>query len=326
LLAAVTVANCGGGEAPPPLAPKATVLQLPRGTWPTALAFDDKGTLWIAESSADTIAERRRGGRLVHHRLGEATETSVGDIVPLRTGDLWFQGFQLIGWISPDGTVSGYQLGFNGDGRPEVGSPTAMAKGPDENIWYTSESVPPAIKRVTPNGAIRTYPLPEGGDAGLDLQGIAAGPDGAVWFTEVPIAADGPPEAIGRLEPTGGYTRHALPKPKSGPRRIVAGPDAALWFTEASRSRIGRISAGGKITEFALKPGSVPDDIVSGSDGALWFTTPHALGRITTSGSVRMWPIPGAKRLARLAEDRDHTFWITDPERDAVHHFDPAPA
>jgi hypothetical protein len=56
--------------------------------------------------------------------------------------------------------------------------------------------------------------------------GIAAGPDGALWFTE----EDG--NKIGRITTDGLITEYPLPTAKSFPVGITAGPDGALWFTD----------------------------------------------------------------------------------------------
>src|SRR5262245_22661777 len=68
----------------------------------------------------------------------------------------------------------------------------------------------------------------------------------------------------------------------SGPEGITAGPDGALWFTE-NRDKIGRITTGGAVTEFALPARSSPQGIAAGPDGALWFTEVdgNKIGRIT---------------------------------------------
>jgi virginiamycin B lyase len=65
--------------------------------------------------------------------------------------------------------------------------------------------------------------------------GIAAGADGALWFTE----AGG--NKVGRITTAGRISEYAVPTPSSEPRGIVAGSDGALWFTEWQGDRIGRI-------------------------------------------------------------------------------------
>jgi virginiamycin B lyase len=304
-----------------PSAPEITEVKLPRGTWPRGLTVDENGTLWIAETSADAIAERKPDGELVHHRLEEATETSVGDLVAGGDGNLWFQGFQLVGWITPDGQVSGYQLGFDEDGRPEVGSPEAMTRGPDGNPWYVSEGRQPAVKRITADGLIRTYPLPVRPEQ-FGVGGITTGGDGALWFTQASESGKGR-EAIGRLDLQTGYERFPLPHDRSGLGRITTGADGAVWFTESARYAIAKMTADGEVKEFRLKPGTVPADIVAGRDGAIWFTTPHAVGRIARNGGIRTWDVPGSKGLYGIAQDADGALWITDPEADLLRRFEP---
>ncbi len=73
---------------------------------------------------------------------------------------------------------------------------------------------------------------------------IAAGPDGALWFTDLGG------NKIGRITTAGKITEFAIPTVGSWPGGIAAGPDGALWFTELA-GRIGRVTTAGAITEFA---------------------------------------------------------------------------
>jgi virginiamycin B lyase len=83
--------------------------------------------------------------------------------------------------------------------------------------------------------------------SGSQPAAIAAGPDGALWFTE----EDG--NKIGRITTAGVITNEfTVPTSNSRPNGIAAGPDGALWFTEGSGSKIGRITTAGVITEFAI--------------------------------------------------------------------------
>jgi virginiamycin B lyase len=76
------------------------------------------------------------------------------------------------------------------------------------------------------------YPVPT---TGSSPWGIAAGPDGALWFTD--LAGN-----IGRITTSGGFTEYAVPTAGSSPSDIAAGPDGALWFTEPGGNKIGRIT------------------------------------------------------------------------------------
>ena len=76
-----------------------------------------------------------------------------------------------------------------------------------------------------PQVLVQLFPIPT---AGAQPQGIAAGPDGGIWFTERNA------NKIGRIEvvPPHTITEYALPTPASGPYAITAGADGRMWFTE----------------------------------------------------------------------------------------------
>src|SRR5947209_813146 len=88
----------------------------------------------------------------------------------------------------------------------------------------------------------REFPIPT---PHAGAMGIAAGPDGNLWFTEYSG------NSIGRITTGGAVTEFPLPVAYSAPRDITAGPDGNLWFTESGGS-IGRITTGGAFTEFPV--------------------------------------------------------------------------
>src|SRR6516164_1677835 len=87
-------------------------------------------------------------------------------------------------------------------------------------------------QRTVPSG-FNEFQLP----AGSEPDGITAGPDGNLWFTEYSG------NKIGRITPAGMFAQFPLPTPDSQPSRIAAGPDGNLWFTEQYGNKIGRITA-----------------------------------------------------------------------------------
>jgi streptogramin lyase len=106
------------------------------------------------------------------------------------------------------------------------------------------------------------------------LTGIAAGPDGAMWFSGN--------RNIGRITTAGVITVYPVPTSNDTSYSITPGPDGAMWFTESPLNspasnggwfaKIGRISTSGVITEYPLPdPMSIPSAITAGPDGALWF-------------------------------------------------------
>ena len=99
---------------------------------------------------------------------------------------------------------------------------------PDGALWSTTYTG--AIWRISTAGQVTSY----GG--GINTYGIAAGPDGALWF-----ANSIPNGSIGRMT-TAGEVTSTYPGAGVNPFMIVAGPDGAMWFGQSRNSGIGRIS------------------------------------------------------------------------------------
>lgn len=141
---------------------------------------------------------------------------------------------------------------------------------------------------------VKVFPVPT---ADSRPTGIAAGPDGALWFTENSA------NQIGRITPQGSVTEFPIPTAGSRPTAIAAGPDGAMWFTENVAGQIGRISVDGDVTdEFPLPPGaSFPIAIAAGPDGNMWFTAADSIGRITLKGDITNFPLPPETSAVRIA-------------------------
>jgi streptogramin lyase len=150
------------------------------------------------------------------------------------------------------------------------------------------------IGRMTPGGTLTQFTLPEippaaGSPAGtastlVQPEAIAAGPDGALWFTTEN-------SLIGRISTSGTITEFTVSGLTSS-SSIVAGPDGALWFTGVS-GKVGRITTAGVVTEFALPSGDSATGITVGPDKALWFAGEAGeVGRITTAGVVTEFAVP----------------------------------
>jgi len=111
--------------------------------------------------------------------------------------------------------------------------------------------------------------------ANIAPQGITAGPDGALWFTEY--------DNIGRITTAGVITEYNVLNGGS-PFWITAGPDGALWFTQGVE-KIGRITTAGVITGYLVRAAdSYPEGITTGPDGELWFTESHVKGNSIGEG------------------------------------------
>lgn len=200
-------------------------------------------------------------------------------------------------------TITEYTLPTTG------ANPTAIAKGPDGNLWITENAGSNnRIAKITASGLVTEYTIPT---ANSLPAGIAAGADGNMWFTE----ASG--NKVGKVTPNGTVTEYPLPTAFSRPASITSGPDGNVWFTEATG--IGRMTPGGALTEYPL--GIVLEtysQITSAPDGNLWFTetATNQVAKITPSGASSQYPLltlmpPGLNLSPQaIARGPDGNLWI----------------
>ena len=208
-----------------------------------------------------------------------------------------------------------------------------------------------SLAAVASGQIIREFAIPT---PNSDPIGIAAGPDGALWFAEENVS-----NKIGRITTAGVITEFAAPTPNvsggiaAGPdgnlwftefsnigrittagvitefptltatgfaQGITAGPDGALWFTEYNSSKIGRITTAGVVTEFAISNAGIPG-IAAGSDGALWFTESNSnnIGRITTAGVITEFPVPTLDSFPYgITAGPDGALWFSEYSGNAI--------
>jgi virginiamycin B lyase len=215
-------------------------------------------------------------------------------------------------------TTAGVVTNYPGAGI----NPYSITVGPDGALWFTTMGNcfvgskpcdPGSIGRITTSGVVTNYTDP----SILEPQGIAAGPDGALWFTDL-YGASCPSDcgSIGRITTSGVVSNFTSTTPNAlyQPEGIAAGPDGALWYANYGQRTIGRITTTGAITAFTdLVLNSIrnPASITSGPDGALWFinTGVRSIGRITTSGAVSNY---GAAAPAGISAGPDGALWYGD--------------
>lgn len=165
----------------------------------------------------------------------------------------------------------------------------------------------PALRYVTPDkrGTIKFFddtfgdPVPDG---------ITAGPDGALWFT------DPGNDVIGRITTKGDYTLQQ-PANVEVSVGITAAPDNALYFTAAqSNAQIGKITTDGTVTLFSDPGGAYPQGITVGLDGALWFAESNGtVGRMDTKGTVTHFTVAASNaELEGIVTGPDGNLWVTE--------------
>jgi streptogramin lyase len=150
--------------------------------------------------------------------------------------------------------------------------------------------------------------------ANSEPQGITAGPDGNLWFTESAS------NKIGMINPTTmAITEFTIPTANAQPYDIAAGPDGNLWFTEYAGNKIGRINpTTHAFTESSALPtaNSQPDGIAAGPDGNLWFTE-YGNNKVSKINPVTMavteYTVPTATSLPdKIAMGPDGNLWFTE--------------
>jgi hypothetical protein len=166
-----------------------------------------------------------------------------------------------------------------------------IAVGPDGNLWFTwvtwdTAETPgmasQSVGRITPTGTITRFPISS--TNGWPPGGIAAGSDGAMWFTQ-----DGA-NMIGQISITGAVTSYPVPTANAAPFDITSGADGNLWFTEVYASRIGIGSNFAGTTSLVFNDTSQPSFSVSGNGTTITTTVPPG----ATSGPIRIWTTFGA--------------------------------
>jgi virginiamycin B lyase len=244
---------------------------------PYSIVAGPDGAMWFTEDQPGWIGRITPSGVITEYRLpccGVPTGIAAGS-----DGALWFSqaARNTIGRITTEGSVTEYPLP-----NPDARSSHAIAAGPDGALWF-AEDIPAApdptgynatnkIGRITTSGEVTEYSLPSS-SVYQGVFSLAAGPDGAMWFTEYYGGN------IARISMDGVVTEYGN---FGSPAAIAAGPDGALWFTESSDNdwvnAIGRITTSGESTEYRTPVQNINfGAITTGPDGAVWFTDAWSL-------------------------------------------------
>jgi streptogramin lyase len=253
----------------------------------------------------------------------------------------------------PVGQLTSYKSGL----RP-FGAFRQVVIGPEGNAWFLdNKSEEAAIGKITPEGKITEYVYAEeeveetetikwlkGLNPSSQLAGIAVGPEGKIWFTDLDEEVT---PAIGVLDPAEPKEAKEFSIAAKGgnaesvPEGIVAGPDGNLWFGDASEAEpaIGTIDpTTHEVEEFSegLQAQSLPRWIVAGSDGNLWFTdddvvitekpaigkidpTTHTIAEFGTGKSSQPGGTGGLNPLGSsgIAAGPDGNVWYTEGKEGA---------
>jgi streptogramin lyase len=191
--------------------------------------------------------------------------------------------------------------------------PEQITAGPDGNLWFTTDQdSAKRVGRITPNGQVTEFALPNQDDLSSNPSGITAGPDGNVWFARY--------DRVGRITPAGAITEFSAGiSPGSGVHGITTGPDGNLWFTELLERRVGRITTSGDASEFPIIGRRPSGEITAGPDGSVWFAADdpppvsrYLLIRIDPTGTMTRFPMRLQGNPASIVVGPDGNLWLAE--------------
>jgi len=239
--------------------------------------------------------------------------------------------------ITPDGTVTEYELEVNGT--------SGVAAGPDGNVWVTTTN---AVIKFAPND-------PEGTKAATSIAGIegnspiVTGPDKNLWVATKDkvfrIPADNPagntPFTFTGLSPTdidatpsqlvisdAGTVKRIFSVNTAGaylgefgvggpPQGVAGNPNGNVAFTQPVNEpkEMGVLIPGGVLFVKPV-PGEDPFGIALGADGAYWSAERNSNGllRMTESGEItKLTGFSAGSEPRQIAAGPNNTLWVTLP-------------
>jgi len=187
-------------------------------------------------------------------------------------------------------------------------------------------AVPPSTTTTAPTTtttAVVTHVVTNYTDPSIaDPLGIAAGPDGALWFTNHDYTLKNNGGSIGRITTSGVVTSYG-DSTIANPDSITTGADGAIWFVNSATPSIGRITTDGTatITNYADPKIGQANRIIAGPYGAEWFTNEsNSVGYVTSSGGVSTYTDPSIADPQGITAGADGALWFTNFGNNTIGH------
>jgi streptogramin lyase len=250
------------------------------------------GRMWFTETNTAQIGATTTAGAVQQYAITAPsgyTCVTPQNIIVGPDGNLWAAAYcgELIK-ITTAGSATVYGVNANA-------AYSAIAVGPDKNIWLGDQTNAQLTVISTSGTLVRNIPLPSGASPAA----LALGSDGNMWVADFALSA------IERVTTNGTVTSFTSGIPTGVTiAGIVAAPDGNLYFTApaiqtTSTDQVGRIATSGKITMLgSLSSGSSPVGITADTKGNVWFrdngTTVNACGSIVTAtGTIAQYSLSG---------------------------------
>jgi virginiamycin B lyase len=133
--------------------------------------------------------------------------------------------------------------------------------------------------------------------------GLAAGPDGNLWFPQG--------DSLGYMNSLGQLALVSTPHRPTG--AITMGPDGQIWFARAGGIDSGPLHDG---TFESHDAGVDPVSLAAGPDGNIWFGYAGGVGRMTPTGTTTLFPVVSQSGYPEYVYDMtsgpDGNIWFAD--------------
>lgn len=290
-----------------------------------SIAAGPDGNLWSSDGRTQLL-EITTGGKITAVIIPGAPATSIVDTLapgPKGGNTIWFADPSLheVGRLTTGASPSISVFTVPDIQHPKIAQPSAIAPGPDGNMWFDDQGSDYAGQITPLLAGITEYPFAP--VPFRSSQGLVVLPSGDLWFVESGLAKIGHVQ-ISTLNP-GSLNAVQEVKPNSAHvgelRNIAASPDGNVWFTEPRAGKIGRINVSAvpiTIDEFSVATQNAqPSGIAPGPDGAIWFTESAGkrLGRLPFTAAAGSTPQEFKypfTQPAGLTTGADCSLWVTD--------------
>ena len=188
--------------------------------------------VWITDFNNDVVWRYQlSSGQFTSFPVSDPADVAVdgaGNAWFTQPGDVNAPGTSTIGRI--DAATGAVTTIPTTDGSTTV-APRSITVAADGQVWFTARFVPQGVGRLDPTtGVVTIFPTP----SNPGPEGIAASPDGTVWFTQTTKGN------AAKIDNAGVITEGRVVK-GSGPFGITVAPNGDPWYTMMAANKIATL-------------------------------------------------------------------------------------